>query len=160
MQQLGSPQTGQSCSPCVDGMATRAPFRAEEQNRYALTDALFSDTTGPISPLDADGNRYVQIMVDACIGWTDIQMMWKKNEATRAIIKSLSKIQVLCDKNTRRLHTDEAREEDTAKLNDYLATNEIQSAKTAPSTFQANAFAERRFRQLVDANRTAIWPAI
>eukprot|EP00173_Palmaria_palmata_P001512 Plantae.Rhodophyta-Palmaria_palmata.ctg1853.p1 GENE.Plantae.Rhodophyta-Palmaria_palmata.ctg1853~~Plantae.Rhodophyta-Palmaria_palmata.ctg1853.p1 ORF type:complete len:130 (+),score=8.60 Plantae.Rhodophyta-Palmaria_palmata.ctg1853:147-536(+) len=68
MQKIGETQESESFPPCVDGNATRAPFKHDDQNRYALLDAMYSDTTGPISPPEADGNKYIQIMVDACKG--------------------------------------------------------------------------------------------
>eukprot|EP00173_Palmaria_palmata_P003988 Plantae.Rhodophyta-Palmaria_palmata.ctg4525.p1 GENE.Plantae.Rhodophyta-Palmaria_palmata.ctg4525~~Plantae.Rhodophyta-Palmaria_palmata.ctg4525.p1 ORF type:complete len:133 (+),score=8.23 Plantae.Rhodophyta-Palmaria_palmata.ctg4525:143-541(+) len=110
MQCLGAAQPKASCPPCVDGKATRVPFKSDDSNRYKLLEAMSSDTTGPIAPPDQEGNKYIQIMVNACTGWTDIQLMKSKGEATREIIKSLSKIQALCGKKARRLHTDGAKE--------------------------------------------------
>lgn len=74
----------------------------------ALLEAVSSDTKGPIIPADPEGNKFIQILVDACSGWTDIQMMHKKSEAGEALMKSLSKIQRLCQMNAKRLHTDGA----------------------------------------------------
>lgn len=94
-------------------------------------------------------------MVEECTEWTDAQMMTKKSGAARAIIKSLRNLQNLCNRKAKRLHTDGAKEEETKELRDYLDKNGITMEKTAPNTFQSNAFAERRFQQLMDSTRTA-----
>lgn len=66
---------------------------------------MSSDTTGLITPADDDGNKFIEVMVDECSGCTDVQLMQKNREAGKAIVRSLAKIQRLCDKKARRLHT-------------------------------------------------------
>lgn len=68
MENLGNVTEKKSCPPCTTGKETRAPFKQDSQKRYALLEELSSDTTGPISPSDADGNKFIQILVDACTG--------------------------------------------------------------------------------------------
>lgn len=97
MEQLRKSQALKSFPPCVDGKAIKAPFKQDNQNCYALLEVVSSDTTGPIAPTDSEGSKYVQILVDACTGWTDIQAMRKKSDVGKAIIRFLEKIQHLCE---------------------------------------------------------------
>lgn len=83
-----------------------SPFKQLEQNKYALLDTVPSDTSGPITPADSEGKNFVQILVDACSGWTDVQITAKKRDAANAIMRSPAKIQRICDIKTKRLHTD------------------------------------------------------
>lgn len=101
MENLSVVHKHKSFPPCSQGKATRSPFKQLEQNRYALLEAVSSDTTGPITPVDSEGKKFVQIMVDACSGWTDFQTMAKKSEAANAIMRSLAKIQRICDMKTK-----------------------------------------------------------
>lgn len=155
MEKLREFQGQTSCQPFTEGKKNRALFKQLRQNRYALLDAVSSDTTGPITSTDKGGNKFVQILVDACTGWSDVQLMKKKSEAGRAIIKSMNKIQALCNKKTKRLHTDGAKEE-KKELREYLILNETTPTYTAPSSSQSNAFAERRFKKLIAETRTAL----
>lgn len=112
MQQLGDGKEERSCPPCTTGKATRAPFNQESQIRYALLEALSSGTKGPISPSYSDGNKFIQLLVDACTGWTDAKLMRAKRGAGKAITHSLAKIQMLCNAKSKRLQTDGAKEQD------------------------------------------------
>ena len=60
MNTLCSTHELRSCPPCAQGKATRAPFKQQRQNRYALLEAVSSDTTGPIDPrtmMEANSSR-------------------------------------------------------------------------------------------------------
>lgn len=62
-----------------------------------------------------------------------------------------------CTTRTRKtLHTDDAKEQDTAKLREFLTSNETKTTDTAPNASQSNYFAERRFRQLKAATGTTM----
>lgn len=149
-------QSHKSCPPCSDGKAIRAPFEQNEQNRYSLLEAVSSDTTGPIPLADTDGNKYIQIVVGACSGCSDVQIMKKTSGARDAIIRSLTKIQRNCDFKAKSLHTDGAKKQDTKKLKNFSDARGSATSHTAPNAIQSNAFAERRFRQLMAAARTAM----
>lgn len=56
----------------------------------------------------------------------------------------------------KRLHTDGAKEQDSAKLRQFLDDNGTNATHTTPNTSQSNAFAEQRFRKLMAAARTAM----
>lgn len=154
MEKLCVTQQQKSCPPCGKGKATRTPFKQKQKNIYALLEAVSSDTTGPITPTDADGKKFVQILVDACSGWTDVQITGNKSEAGNAIMRLLAKIQRTCEMNAKRLHTDGAKEQNTKNLQASLDNNGTAATHTAPNASQSNYFAERRLRQLMAAART------
>lgn len=145
-----------SFPPCTQGKATRAPFKQEKQNRYALIEAVSSDTTGPITTADPDGNKFIHMLVDAYSGWTDVQLINKKSGSRDAIMKSLGKIRRICDIKAKRLHKDGAKEQNTKKIRVFLDSNGTATTHTAPNASQSNSFSERRFRQLMAAARTAM----
>lgn len=99
---------------------------------------------------------FLQILVDACTGLTYIKVLRNKSEAGAAKIRSMSKIQQLCDRKAKRLYTGGAKEQDTRALREFLKLDGSTSTKTAPNTFQSNAFAERYFRQFMAATRSAM----
>lgn len=112
---------------------------------YAILEAVSLDTTGPTKPKDVVGKQFVQVLVDACSGWTDVQSMAKNSAAGTIIMQSLAKIQRLCDTKAKRLHTDVSKEYNTKALRDFLYMNETSATHTEPNASASNAFAERNF---------------
>lgn len=108
-------------------------------------EAVSSDTTGPIAPSDVYGKHFIQVLVDACSGWSDVQIMGKHSDAGTVIINSLAKIQRLCDAKAKRLYTDGSKEQYTKKLRDFLDGNGTSATHTAPNASASNAFSERKF---------------
>lgn len=73
-----------NCPPCADKNATISLFKQESQYIYAFLDAVTSYTTEQITSSDIEDNTFILILVEACTGWTDVQIMRKKSEAGRA----------------------------------------------------------------------------
>lgn len=46
------------------------PFEANTQDIRHAIDAVSTDTTGPVTPPDIEGNVYLQLVVDASSGHT------------------------------------------------------------------------------------------
>ena len=57
-------------------------------------DAVSTDTTGPINPPDPDGNRYLQLIVEAATGHTQGALMKRKSEASEAILAAIMRLQL------------------------------------------------------------------
>lgn len=68
----------------------------------------------------------------------------------------LEKIRMMCNTKAKRLHTDGAKEQDTKELRKFLDANGTKTSHTAPNASKSNTFAERRFRRLISAARTAM----
>lgn len=145
-----------SCKPCVIGKARRKPFTNSSSNRYAPLEAISTDTTGPVSAPDIEGNRYLQLLADVGSGWTDGRPMQVKSEASDVILRSLARLQLLCGKPIRRLHSDGAKEQNTADIQKFLGEQGTTRTFTAPASSQSNAIVERRFESLFAAARAAL----
>lgn len=92
MKALSRTQEQISCPPCTQGKEIRARFKQATQNRYRLLDALSSDEADPITPSDLEGNKYVQLLVDLCSGWSGVLIMKANSEAGIDIMHSLAEI--------------------------------------------------------------------
>lgn len=110
VENVSKSQEHKTCSPCSKGKAARAPFKKQPDNIYELLKAISTDTTGPLTPEDTEKNKFIPILVDACFGWSDAQIMRKKCGAGLAIMRSPAKLQRLCVIKAKRLHSDEAKE--------------------------------------------------
>lgn len=53
---------GQSCELCIIGKARRNPFKDTVAKNDEALDALSTDTTGPISPVDINGNAIYSLL--------------------------------------------------------------------------------------------------
>ena len=82
--------------------------------------------------------------------------MKTKSGASGVIIRALARLQKLCGKSARRLHTDGAGEQDTPDVKEFLDKHGITHTKTAPGSSQANAIVERRFESIFAAARSAL----
>lgn len=154
MEKLGCAHKHKSCPPCCEGKATRAPFKQTNRNRCALLEEVSSDTTGKITPPDGESNNFVQILVQSCSGWTNVQIMRKKSGDGNAIMRSLAKIQRTCEMKAKHLHTEGAKRAGHEKscslsLRSFLDSNGKTATNTYPHASQSNYFAERSFRQLL-----------
>lgn len=82
--------------------------------------------------------------------------MKSKIEAASAIIRSLARLQVLCESTARRLHTNNAVEQNTAEVKDLLSRKGTNHTFSAPGLSPSNAIVERRFESMFAAVRTAL----
>ena len=149
-------QSRHPCVPCVLGKSKRAPFPSNNPPPLSPLDAVSTDTTGPITPTDIDGNRYLQIIVDAASGHTTGWPLKKKSEAADAILKTIRQLQTTLGKTVKRYHADNAGEQHTAELTTSLQKQGTTITTTAPNSSQQNAFAERRFSTIFNATRAAL----
>lgn len=160
MKTLSTTQIQQLWPPCTEGKATRAFFKQKHQNRYALLEEVSLDTTGPITPAYIEGNRFIQILVDACLGWTDEKIMRNKREAGKAIMTPLAKLQRTRGVKAKILQTDGASEKNTKEFQNFLDFNGTEATYAAPGSSQSNAFAEGQFRYFMEAALTAMSAAL
>ena len=138
------------------GKTKRKPFTdVNERNDEAL-DAVSTDTTGPITPADHEGNIYLQLIVDAATGHTQGFPLKKKNEAANAILKGIRKLELAVGKSIKRYHCNNSKEQITKGLLNELAANGTKISSSAPNSSQQNAIVERRFGIIFAATRTAL----
>lgn len=134
----------------------KKPFVNLSNNRYTPLEAVSSDTKGPISQEDIDGNKYSQLLAYAGTGHLSGVAMKTKGGASDAIIKALTRLQVLCGRAAKRLHTDGAKEEDTANIKQLLLDQGTTQTHTAPGSSQSNVIVDRRFESVFANVRASI----
>ena len=146
----------QSFVPCVIGKAKRKPFKEVIDRTDEALDAVSTDTTGPITPVDHEGNAYLQLLVDAGAGHTKGFPMKKKSEAATAILKGIRRLELAIGKTVKRYHSDNAKEQRTKALLKELESKDTKISSTAPHSSQKNSIVEQRFQTIFAAERTAL----
>ena len=119
-------------------------------------DAVSTDTSGPISPVDYDGNAYLQLIVDAATGHTQGFPLKKKSEAATAILKGIRRLELAVGKTVKRYHSDNAKEKRTKSLLNELEAKGTKVSSTSPHSSQQNALVEQRFQTIFAATRAAL----
>lgn len=156
IRQHGSDDGGSSCDSCIAGKSKRKPFVNLSGNRYAPLEAVSSDTTGPISQQDLDGNKYLQLIADKGTGYLAGEPMKAKSGASSAIHKALARLQLLCGRKVQRFHTDNADEQNCGPAKDFLDKQGTVRTFTAPNSSPSNTTVERRFETVFGAARTSL----
>lgn len=146
----------ESFDPCIKGKAKRAEFKHLSTNRHAPLDAFSTNTTGPLSEADIAGNKYLQMIFDAETGWTYVQPMKTKDEATKVIHKAIARLQLSCARPVKRLHSDGAHEQYCGKLKEFLDNQGNIKSTTAPNNSVSNAMVDRRLGIIFSTARTAL----
>lgn len=73
--------------PCVVGNEKLKPFTDTKDKNYEALDSVSTNTTGPITPANHDGNEYLHMLVDAETRHTQGFPMKKKSDAATVILK-------------------------------------------------------------------------
>lgn len=142
------------------GKSRRKPFSNLSNNRYAPLNAISSDTSGPISQEDIDGNKFLQLIADAGTKYFFGAARKTKGGAANFIIKSLNRLQVLCGRTAKILNTGGEKEEDAKYVKKLLPTQGKTHTHTAPGSSQSNAVVVRRFEGVFAAARTSLKAAL
>lgn len=103
------------CVPCASGKAKRAPFPNETTAPRLPLEAVSTETTGPIDPPDLDGNRYLQLIVDAVTGHTTGRLLQKKSEAAAAILAKIRRLHLAIGCTTKHYHSENAKGQRTKR---------------------------------------------
>eukprot|EP00173_Palmaria_palmata_P000189 Plantae.Rhodophyta-Palmaria_palmata.ctg10909.p1 GENE.Plantae.Rhodophyta-Palmaria_palmata.ctg10909~~Plantae.Rhodophyta-Palmaria_palmata.ctg10909.p1 ORF type:complete len:318 (-),score=-12.26 Plantae.Rhodophyta-Palmaria_palmata.ctg10909:264-1187(-) len=148
-----------SCDACIVGKSRRKPFVNLSHNRYAPLASVSSDTTGPLLQTEIDGNRYLQLLADAGTRHLSGVAMKTKSGASSAIIRALARLQVLCGKTAKRLHTKNADQQDTPDVVKFLDGQDTARTHTAPGSSPSNAIVERRFESIFAATWASLHAA-
>lgn len=90
-------------------MEKRKPFAEIGENGHEALDAVFTGTTGPITPADHNGNVCLQLLVDAATGNTKGFSMKKKGEAAEEILTGIRRLKLAVGKTVKRYHPDNAK---------------------------------------------------
>lgn len=140
--------------------ARRKIFVNLTNNRYAPLQEMSSDTTGSISQQDLTGRKYLQLIADSGTGYLTGVPMKTKGEASDAIQRELTRLQLLCGKKVERFHTDNAEDQSSGSIKAFLDKQGTVRSFTAPTFSPSNAILERRFESIFAAARTALKTAL
>lgn len=145
-----------SCQACILGKSTRRPFVNLSQNRYAPLQAVSSDTTGPISEQDIEGNKYLQLIANESTGYIAGDPMKTNSGASAAIHRTPARLQLLCGRRVQRFHADNFNEQDSGIIKEFLDTQGTQPTFTEPTSSPSKAIVDRRFESIFAAARTTL----
>lgn len=71
-------------------------------------------------------------------------------------MKALKRVQLVCDRKTKRFHTDGADEQNSAPLRSFLDNKGTLKNKTVPNSSVSNSQVERRFKTVFATTKTAL----
>lgn len=146
----------QPCVMCITGKAKRVPFPTASAAPRKPLDAVPTDTTVPINPPDADGNRYLHILGEAATGHTTEIKMKAKSDASEAIMSTINKLQLALGETFKPYPVDNFREQHTQVLVDALPSQGTAITTISSHSSRSNALRETRFRIIFNAVRTAL----
>lgn len=82
--------------------------------------------------------------------------MKSKKYASDVIVRELARLQMVCGRKVKRLHTECAEEQNKSIFKDFLEPQGTIKTATAPNSSAANALVERRFEMVFGAARSAL----
>eukprot|EP00173_Palmaria_palmata_P005021 Plantae.Rhodophyta-Palmaria_palmata.ctg8040.p2 GENE.Plantae.Rhodophyta-Palmaria_palmata.ctg8040~~Plantae.Rhodophyta-Palmaria_palmata.ctg8040.p2 ORF type:complete len:100 (-),score=2.51 Plantae.Rhodophyta-Palmaria_palmata.ctg8040:1-300(-) len=82
--------------------------------------------------------------------------MKSKSEASNTIDKALVRLQLIFGRKVERLHTDNAPEQNTRQIKDFLDRQGTLRTLTASASSPSNSVVERRFEAIFSAARKAL----
>jgi hypothetical protein len=150
---------------CHEGRATRAPFqtraRGESVESPALKplDVIVTDTIGPIKPSVAPRKAYLQIAQDRATNLLAFIPFAARTEIPAALRNLIASWQLTRGTITKRLHTDNAKEQISAAIRTYLHAQGTSTTTTSPHSFAQNGAAERAIRTVITHVRCNILAA-
>lgn len=124
---------------CITGKANRQPFTDSGKIKYRPLDLIGTGTTRPITQPDKLGNKYLQIFVDAATGWATGHAMNTRSQAGAIIASTILAIQARAGEIVKRLHSGNAKKQDTKELRKVLQGQGTEHTKTSPHSSQQNA---------------------
>jgi hypothetical protein len=143
------------CTRCHEGRATRAPFptraRGESVESPALKplDVIVTDTTGPITPSVAPRKAYLQIAQDSATNLLAAIPLAARKDIPAALRNLIASWQLTCGTITKRLHTDNAKEQISAAIRTYLHAQGTSTTTTSLHSSAQNGAAERAIRTAI-----------
>ena len=152
-----------NCTPCILGKHTNNISKGPSERAKAPLEMVSSDVCGPITPVSADGFRYVISFIDNYSGFMFVYFLKKKSDATKALLKFIAdvspfgKINKLLNltpqKELEKLRSDGGGEYMGKEFKDALIENHIRHEQSSPYSPHQNGVAERGWRTLFDMAR-------
>jgi hypothetical protein len=151
------------CTGCMEGRQEREPFKPRNKEsavKMKPGEMLHSDIWGPAREPAMDTRaRYFITLMDECTGYTFVDVMERKSEASECIISTINFIETQTGNKVKVLRSDNGREYLTERLRGYFEDKGIWHQKTIPGKSQQNGRAERLNRTLVDCANSMLQDA-
>lgn len=147
------------CGPFHLGKQTRAPFHRDINKPNILPLDVISTYTAGSFPMTAEGNKYIQLIIDRASKETAAIPLKAKSSATDNITGKIATWQHLIGRTATRYHSDNAKEPQPKNLVDSLKSEGTIVTSTVLYSSQQNPDAERVVRTITDATRCALQAA-
>ncbi|KAJ8736960.1 hypothetical protein PYW07_000231 [Mythimna separata] len=152
---MNLPISEKVCSPCIEGKATRAPFKPTLKPRSRrVAELLHSDIAGPTKNCGLNGEKYFMTVIDDYSHFCVVYPLVHKSEATEKLINYIIKLENETGNKVKRIRCDNGGEYTANRLKNFCNDKGINIEYTLPYTPQQNGVAERLNRTLCDKTRT------
>ena len=156
LNQLGLKAPDKICTTCVEGKATRPPFRTNEKRTTAIGEIVHSDICGPITPCTIDGGKYFQVILDDFSHFLVVKILKNKNEAEDNLKNYVEELKTQHNVPVKSFRLDNGDEFTSTAFKDYAKRKGIYLEYTMPYSPQMNGKSERMNRTLLNMIRTKI----
>jgi hypothetical protein len=143
------------CTGCHEGRATRVLFptrvsgEAVELPALKPLDVVVTDTTGPIAPSVAPRKAYLQVAKDRETNLIAFIPLAARTDISAALCNLLASWQLTRGTITKRLHSDNAKEQISAAITTYLHAQGTSTTTNFPHSSAQNGAAERAIRTVI-----------
>ena len=146
-----------NCSTCIEGkMCQNFNHTVNKSATYPL-ELVYSDLSGPITPISNEGSKYVISFVDDYSGLIFVYFLKNKSDAPKATDKFLTDIAPYG--KLKRLRSDNGTEYTSNEFKALMVKNKIHQEFSAPYSPHQNSGAERAWRTLFDMARCLLLEA-
>jgi hypothetical protein len=153
------------CTGCHEGRATRAPFPTRARDAAADSpelkplDVVVTDATGPITPSVAPRKVFLQIAQERATKLLADIPFAARTEIPTALRYLLASWQLTRGTITKRLHSDNSREQISVAMRTYLHAQGTSTTTTSPHSSAQNGASERAIRTIITRVRCNILAA-
>lgn len=149
------PTSNKACGPCMEGKATRGPFKQTSKPRSRrVAEMLHTDIAGPVKECGLNGEKYFMTVLDDYSHFSVVFPLVQKSQATEKLIEYIRRLENETGNTVQRIRCDHGGEYTANKLKDFCKIKGISLEYTLPYTKQSNGVAERLNRSLCDKVRT------
>lgn len=122
-----------------------------------VCDLIHADVGGPTHILTFDNFRFYSLFKDDHSSYTDVKLIKKKNGAVDHIIEFYERMKNQTSKQVKILRTDQGREYEGERMENWKKQNGIIHQSTNRYTPQQNGVSERTNRTLMDGVRSSMY---
>lgn len=156
LKMLNLPYSSDVCSSCIEGKATRLPFKRNHNKSTHIGQLIHSDVCGPFNPETHDGYKYFQVIIDDYSHFTIVNLLKYKSEAEENLISYVKEVETQHGVKVQRIRVDNGGEVTSKSFKEFAREKGIRLQYTLPYSPQSNGKSERMNRTLLNMVRTKI----